>query len=59
MISKFEKGIKIPDDNLVNHGIYIQNYANELHFNASEGNISILSIAHELYLLEVITQIKK
>ena len=30
MISKFEKGIKIPNENLVNHGIYIQNYANEV-----------------------------
>lgn len=58
MISKFEKGIKIPNENLVNHGIYIQNYANELRFNVLEGNISILSVAHELYLLEVITQIK-
>lgn len=43
---------------MVNHGIYIQNYANELRFNVLEGNISILSLAHELYLLEVITQIK-
>lgn len=55
--AKFEDGIKIPGEKLVNHGVYLDNYANELYFSASEGKICILSLAHELYLLEVITRI--
>lgn len=55
--AKFEDGIKIPEERLVNHGVYLDNYANELFFSASEGKMSILSLAHELYLLEVITRI--
>ncbi len=54
---KFEKGIRIPDANLVNHGEYLNNFANEIHFAVSEGKMCILSLAHELYLLEVITRI--
>lgn len=57
LIKKFEEGIKIPDGYLVNHGVYLDNYANEIYFAATEGNLCILSLAHELYLLEVITRI--
>lgn len=57
IIAKFKDGIMIPEGHLVNHGSYIENYANELNFNALEGKINILSLAHELYLLEVITKI--
>lgn len=56
LISKFDKGIKVPDNSLVNHGQYLDNFASELYFAISEGNINILSVAHELYLLEVITR---
>ncbi|MBQ7066866.1 MAG: hypothetical protein IJN92_08575 [Lachnospiraceae bacterium] len=57
LVAKFEDGIKVPEGPLVNHGVYLDNYANEIYFAASEGRISILSLAHELYLLEVITRI--
>lgn len=56
-LAKFKNGIKIPTENLVNHGDYLENFANEIHFAVSEGNANILSFAHELYLLEVITRI--
>lgn len=57
LVAKFEDGIKVPEGNLVNHGVYMDNYANEIYFAISEGKASILSLAHELYLLEVITRI--
>lgn len=57
LVAKFENGIKVPEGNLVNHGVYLENYANEIYFATSEGKICILSLAHELYLLEVITRI--
>lgn len=57
LVTKFEDGIKYPDQSMVNHGAYLENYANELYFAASEGKICILSLAHELYLLEVITKL--
>lgn len=57
LVAKFEYGIKIPDGNLVNHGKYLENFANEIYFSVSEGKSFILSLAHELYLLEVITRI--
>ena len=53
---KFENGIKFPDENFVNHGVYIENYANELYYAASEEKMCMLSLAHELFLLEVITR---
>lgn len=56
LIEKFDKGIKLPQNSFVNHGTYVDNYANELYFAISEGSINILSVAHELYLLEVITK---
>lgn len=57
LVAKFDGGIKIPEGHLVNHGVYWDNYANEIYFAASEGKMCILSLAHELYLLEVITRI--
>lgn len=57
LVTKFEEGIKVPEGQLVNHGVYLQNFANEIYFAASEGKLCILSLAHELYLLEVITRI--
>lgn len=57
LISQFNKGIHIPDNSLVNHGQYLDNFASELYFAISEGSINILSVAHELFLLEVITRI--
>lgn len=57
LVAKFENGIKVPEGQLVNHGVYLHNYANEIFFAASEGKLCILSLAHELYLLEVITRI--
>lgn len=56
LVAKYDEKIKIPSDNLVNHGDYLTNYSNEIYFAVSEGNINILSIAHELYLLEVLTR---
>lgn len=54
---KFDKGLKYPRENLINHGNYITNYASEIYYSQAEGNINILAIAHELYLLEVFTRI--
>lgn len=59
LAAKFDTGIKIPEGVLVNHGDYLDNYANELNFAISEGKVCILSIAHELYLLEVITRLSE
>lgn len=56
-ISKFESGIKIPEGELVNHGDYWTNFCSELYYELIEGKLSILSLAHELYLLEVITRL--
>ena len=57
LIKKFDNGIKIPQGNLLNHGDYISNFANELNFCMKEDSLNILALAHELYLLEVITRI--
>ena len=51
-----ENGILYPPESMVSHGDYVNNFANELHFAYLDGNINILSIAHELFLLEVITR---
>lgn len=56
LVAKYDEKIKMPSDNLVNHGDYLTNYSSEIYFAVSEGNINILSIAHELYLLEVLTR---
>lgn len=52
---KVSLGIKTPDERYVRHGIYEVNYANELYYSLHEGNYNILSIAHELFLLELFT----
>lgn len=57
LIDKFDRGINVPSGNLVNHGDYMENFCKELFFNVMEGDLSILSLAHELYLLEIITRI--
>lgn len=46
---------KNSNKNEVNHGEYILNYAMELYFAKQEEKLNLLSIAHELYLLEVLT----
>lgn len=56
LIAKFEDGICTPDSGMVWHGSYLDNYANELAFAAAHGKLFVLSLAHELYLLEVITR---
>lgn len=50
-----DNGIKLPDSEDVGHGNYVSNFSSELYFNIRDGNISILSVAHELYLLELLT----
>lgn len=57
LVKKFENGIKLPNKYLVNHGNYLDNFTNEIHFATAEGKICILSLAHELYLLEVLTRL--
>ena len=57
LFKPFENGIKIPSNEHINHGSYIVNYANEIYFAVNDGNYNILSIAHELYLLELITKL--
>ena len=59
LISQFDSGLKTPDGNLINHGNYFNNFANEIHFAWTEGKLNILALAHELYLLEVITKLDK
>lgn len=56
LIAKFEDGVCTPDSGMVWHGSYLDNYANELAFAAMHGKLFVLSLAHELYLLEVITR---
>lgn len=57
LIAQFVDGIIVPDAKFVNHGVYIDNFANELFIVSSEGKLNILTLAHELYLLEVITRL--
>lgn len=52
----FDGGIFIPSGDMVNHGDYIENYANELYYAVSDGKACILSVSHELYLLELLTR---
>lgn len=53
----FDNGIFTPEG-LTNHGDYLENFAIELHFSKEYNNNNILSLAHILYLLELLTQIK-
>lgn len=55
----FDGGISFPEGNMVNHGNYIENYANELHYAVSDGKACVLSLSHELYLLEVFTKLEQ
>lgn len=55
LVSKFADGIKTPAEKMVNHGDYLENFACEIYYGVCEGKLSILSLAHELYLLEVLT----
>ena len=55
IINSFKDGLKYPEKTLTHHGEYISNYATELYFGGEEGKLNTLSIAHELYLLEVLT----
>lgn len=57
LIAHFENGIIVPNEKFVNHGVYLENFANELFVVSSEGKLNILTLAHELYLLEVITRL--
>ena len=58
ILQKFDKGLAIPEGDLVNHGDYIENFAKELSFVSSGEGSYILPLAHELFLLEVLTRIK-
>ena len=53
----FTKGIRYPDTEVM-HGDYIMNFANEIYFAHEEGYMNILSYAHELFLLEIYTNMK-
>lgn len=55
LIQALDQGMYIPCQSDVHHGNYINNYAAELHYAVDEGNVHILSVAHELYLLELLT----
>lgn len=57
LLDKFENGLKFPKPPLVNHGDYINNFISEIHYTIEEGNINILAMAHELYLLEIFTRV--
>lgn len=50
------ENILYPPKDMIGHGDYLNNFANELHFAFLDGSINILSISHELFLLEVITR---
>lgn len=51
----FEHGILYPPKSMVQNGNYTNNFARELHFAYLDGSINLLSLAHELFLLEIIT----
>lgn len=55
----FESGLWIPTNKYVNHGEYYQNFANELRLECADGRLGVLSLAHELFLLEVLTRNRK
>ena len=52
---KFKDGISFPEKEITNHGEYITNYAMELYLSNIQSDFNLLSIAHELYLLEALT----
>ena len=49
-------GILYPPKDMVSHGEYLNNFARELHFAYLDGTLNVLSLAHELFLLEVISR---
>lgn len=51
-LSQIENGIVLPK---AKHGDYRNNWANELYYTRKNGNYNILSLAHELYFLELNT----
>ena len=51
--NRIMSGLMTPDGKFVHHGEYALNYANELYYSVKDGKCCILSIAHELYLLEL------
>ena len=53
--NKFKDGICFPEKEITNHGEYITNYAMELYLSNMQSDFNLLSIAHELYLLEALT----
>lgn len=55
LVKRLDGGITLPEE-YVNHGEYMNNFANELHYAVIDGKVCILSIAHELFLLEVLTE---
>lgn len=55
LLLKIKDGIKIPNDEEIHHGAYLDNFASEIYYATKEGKLHVLSIAHELYLLELLT----
>lgn len=53
--AKFDNGLYIPQE-FINHGDYIDNYANGLRYACQDGKLCVLSLAHELFLLEAMTK---
>lgn len=56
LVEKFDNGIQIPE--CTNHGVYMDNFCSELYYSNLDGKLNVLSLAHELYLLELYTQVK-
>ena len=54
---KFDNGLLYPPEEFVHHGNYINNYASEIYYANRDGKMHVLSIAHELFLLEVLTYV--
>lgn len=54
---KFEDGLSCPPDEFVHHGDYLKNFASEIYYVNRDGKLHVLPIAHELYLLEVLTHV--
>ena len=52
---KFENGLRYPPKEYVHHGDYLDNFASEIYYVGRERKLHVLSVAHELYLLEVLT----
>ncbi len=55
-LARVQNGILYPPTDMVSHGEYLNNFARELHFAYLDGTLNILSLAHELFLLEVISR---